>query len=277
FEGDSIEAVEVCSGLTFAEGPVWVDARGSLFFSDFQIGRADLNFTGRIVEYVPRGGCTTFLDDFGSNGLGLHSDGRVLACRHDDQTVSALDPASGELEVLVSDLDGTAFSSPNDVTMRSDGNLYFTDPAWQVGDRPELLPQRAYRRDPSGTVHVIDDIPRANGITLSPDETRLYVSDQGSVRVYDLADDGATGTSASFVSSGSDGMAVDCAGNLYITTGGEVRVFAPDGQALGAITLPGGADGTTNVAFGGADRLTLYITGPSALYAVGLAIPGWPF
>ncbi|MDH5671193.1 MAG: SMP-30/gluconolactonase/LRE family protein [Myxococcales bacterium] len=276
FEGASVTASEVCAGFTFTEGPVWVPSRGALLFSDFQIGMADQNYPGRIIEHRPGADCQVLVADIGANGLALAGDGRVLVCRHDLQVVGTLDPITLATDILIADYQGTAFSSPNDITVRSDGTVYFTDPAWQIGNRSERLPQRAYRRVPAGELHVIDDIPRANGITLSPDGGRLYVSNGDSVRAYALGEDGSTSTWSPFVDSGSDGMTVDCAGNLYITTAGVVRVHDPEATLLGEIQLPEGADTTTNVAFGGPERRTLFITGGSKLYAIDLAIPGWP-
>jgi len=177
--------------------------------------------------------------------------------------------------VLVPDFDGAAFNSPNDIAVRSDGNLYFTDPSYMLGNRTSELPMQAYRRDPSGALTVIDSAGNPNGITLSPDETQLYLSHLGgpnNVLVYDVDASGAVANPQPFANVGSDGMAIDCAGNLYVTQGG-VRVYDPSGALLGTLTAPGAA----NVAFGGPERKTLYITATATLFAVELAIPGLPY
>src|SRR5690606_27473374 len=140
-------------------------------------------------------------------------------------------------------------------------------------------PVRAYRRDPSGALTVIDEGTNTNGITLSPDETRLYLSHLGfggggnNVVVFDVDPSGALSAPQPFIPNlGSDGMAIDCAGNLYITSGG-VQIFNPEGEQIGSIDAPGAA----NVAFGGADRQTLFITANTELLAIELAIPGLPY
>src|SRR5690606_22920337 len=182
-------------------------------------------------------------------------------------------------EVLVADNNGLAFNTTNDVAVRSDGNLYFTDPDYLRGNRPAEQPVRAYRRDPNGVLSVIDEGVNANGITLSPDESRLYLSHFGGgggndVVVLDVDASGAVSGPAPFVNVGSDGMGIDCAGNLYITApGAGVQVYSPNAQLLG--TLP--VQGAANVAFGGEDRRTLFITAEESLFAVELAIPGLPY
>jgi gluconolactonase len=118
---------------------------------------------------------------------------------------------------------------------------------------------------------------RPNGVTLSPDHTLLYLSlidgDQDQILVYDVAEDGSTSNGRQFLATGSDGMAMDCAGNLYITNQG-VHVYSPEGILLGSLEV-----GTrpSNVAFGGADQQTLFITGETTLYAAVVDIPGFPY
>ena len=187
--------------------------------------------------------------------------------------------------VLVQDFEGQNFSSPNDVTVRSDGNIYFTDPAWQVGNRPENHPQSVYRRAPNGDlsgagvfnnrVEALDN-RRPNGISLSPDESLLYVavSDPNAILSYNLDAAGVPSASTTFINgTGSDGMAIDCAGNLYLTSNG-VQIYSPSGDSLGSISVTGS---TTNVAFGGPENKTLYITAGDSLYSVELNVPGFPY
>jgi len=261
--------------MTFAEGPVWFEDRQTLFFSDFQIANPLTNFNGRIMTHTPGSGCDVFIEDAGTNGLAIAPDGNLLGCRHVNQTVSIFDLTSREPSVLIADDDGASFNSPNDATLRSDGNLYFTDPNFLRGLRLPELPARAYRRDPSGTLTVIEEGSEANGINLSPDEQRLYLSHIGlrnDVVVFDVDASGAVGAPRPFIPIGSDGMAVDCAGNLYITPETGVLIFDPNGNLIGTIPLPGAA----NLAFGGPERRTLFITAAVALFSVELAIPGLP-
>jgi gluconolactonase len=261
----------VCVDLTFAEGTVWFAKRNQLFFSDFQIGTTD----GRIMSYTPGGACEAFIADAGTNGLAIAPDGNLLGARHADQTLTIFDLVTRAPNVLLADNAGAAFNSPNDVAVRSDGNIYFTDPDYLLAGRPSQQPTRAYRRDPSGALTVIDENGNSNGITLSPDESKLYLSHLGGpndILVFDVDAAGALSNAQPFADVGSDGMGIDCAGNLYISQGG-VRVFSPDGEPLGTIAAPGAA----NVAFGGPERRTLYIAAGTTLLAVELAIPGLPY
>lgn len=262
----------VCSEMTFTEGPVWFHERNTLFFSDFQLNNPAL---GRIMSFTPGGQCEELIATAGTNGLAIAPDGNLLGARHSDQTLTIFDLETQQPAVLVADNAGASFNSPNDIAVRSDGNLYFTDPTFLLGNRDSELPARAYRRDPSGALSVIDQTGNTNGITLSPDETRLYLSrlgGQSSIVVFDVDAAGAVSNPQPFVGGGSDGMVVDCAGNLYITQGG-VRVYDPEGELITTIAAPGAA----NVAFGGAERRTLYITAEDQLLAVELAIPGLPY
>lgn len=270
-------AAEVlCSDMTFTEGPVWFEERNTLFFSDFSIGEPDSNFNGPIMAFTPGGTCVAFIADAGTNGLAIAPDGNLLGCRHSDQTLTIFDLTTREPTVLVADNAGAAFNTTNDVAVRSDGNMYFTDPTYLLGNRDSEQPARAYRRDPSGVLSVIDQNGNTNGITLSPDETRLYLSHfgggQNNVIVFDVDASGAVSNPQPFIGVGSDGMVVDCAGNLYITQGG-VRVYDPDGELITTIAAPGAA----NVAFGGPERRTLFITAEDELLSIELAIPGLPY
>lgn len=267
----------ICTGMTFIEGAVWFQERNTLFFSDFQIRDAASNFNGRILSYTPGGACQEFIASSGTNGLVIGLDGNLLGARHSDQTLTRFDLETKQTSVLVPNFNGSPFNSPNDIAIRSDGNLYFTDPNYMLGNRTSVLPMQTYRRDPSGALSVIDTAGSPNGITLSPDETHLYLSHLGGpndVVVFDVDASGAISNRQPFANVSSDGMAIDCAGNLYTTqaqTG--VTVFDPNGNRLGTLAAPGAA----NVAFGGPDRKTLFITATGTLFAVELAIPGLPY
>jgi gluconolactonase len=267
----------VCTGMTFTEGAVWFDSLQTLFFSDFAIGNAASNFDGPIMAYTPGGACDVFIPNAGTNGLAIAPDGNLLGARHSTQTLTLFDLDTRTPSVFVADNGGLAFNSPNDIAVRSDGNIYFTDPDYMLGNRTSEQPTRAYRRDPAGALTVIDEGADANGITLSPDESRLYLAHLGGGRsdvvVFDVDASGALGEPQPFINNaGSDGMVVDCAGNLYVTQGG-VRVYSPEGDLIGTLAAPGAA----NVAFGGPERRTLYITATANLLAVELAIPGLPY
>jgi gluconolactonase len=264
----------VCTGMTFTEGAVWFASLNTLFFSDFTVS----NFAGpsRILSFTPGGQCQEFIPNAGTNGLVIAPDGNLLGARHGDQTLTIFNLMTKEASVLVADNGGLAFNSPNDIAVRSDGNLYFTDPSYLRGNRAQEQPTRAYRRDPAGALTVIDEGGNTNGITLSPDESRLYVSHLGggnNILAFDVDASGALSNQQTFAANtGSDGMGIDCAGNLYVTQNG-VQVFSPQGQQIGTIPAPGAA----NVAFGGPERRTLFITATTQLLAVELAIPGLPY
>jgi gluconolactonase len=259
----------LCTGMTFTEGAVWFAERNTLFFSDI------VNGAGRIMSFTPGGMCQEFITNSGTNGLAIAADGNLLAARTGDRTITLFDLTTKQPTVLVPNNGGLAFNAPNDVALRSDGNLYFTDPNYMGGMAQQ--PTRAYRRDPSGALTVIDEGGNSNGITLSPDESKLYLSHIGgganNVLVFDVDAAGALSPPRPFLpNTGSDGMGIDCAGNLYISNGG-VQVFSPDGNQLGTIPAPGAA----NVAFGGPEGKTLYITARTTLLSIELAIPGLPY
>jgi gluconolactonase len=275
----ALDASLVQGGFGFLEGPVWLESQGVLLFSDMDFASpGEQGPSARIVSLRPPMQFDVIAPQANSNGLALAADGSVIACSHDLQDVTRLDPGDGSRTPLELRYMGQRFNSPNDLTARSDGTIYFTDPDWQLGPRTsETGITGVYRVDPSGAVWLVDDeLDRPNGIALSQDERTLYVGSAGDdVIAYSVAADGTVGEGDVFASPGaSDGMGVDCAGNLYVTSGSAVHVFAPDGNPLGQIELAGEP---SNVAFGGADRRTLYITAGSSLYSIELTIPGLPY
>ena len=189
--------------------------------------------------------------------------------------------------MLADKFEGKRFNSPNDVAVRSDGTLWFTDPPWGLNEPPELPGHWVFKLDrKSGKLEVlIKDLAMPNGIVFSPDETRLYVADTGGhpkhpdpkyhkmaagVHCYDITPDGKLGEKRFKIDQGSDGMAVDVEGNIY-TTDGDVHIFDPDGKPLGSIDVP---EGPANVCFGGDDFKTLFITARTSLYSVRMKHPG---
>jgi gluconolactonase len=264
----------LCNGMTFTEGAVWFADRNTLFFSDFNLQNP---LAGRIMSFTPGGQCSEFIANSGTNGLVIGPDGNLLAARHSDQTITSFDLETQQPTVVVANNGGLAFNSPNDIAVRSDGNFYFTDPDFLIGNRMSQQPQATYWVDPSGALTVIDTTASPNGIALSPDENRLYLATfggGGNVVVFDVAADGSVGDPQTLIAgTGSDGMVVDCAGNLYLTGGPGVQIFSPEGQPIGTIN----AQGAANLAFGGPDQQTLFITATTQLLSVDLAIPGLPY
>jgi gluconolactonase len=264
------------------EGPVWIG--DSLYFSEMQNGSLPL---ARILKIAPGGVVSVAVADSGSNGMA--TDGtNLFAAVHKDGSISQVTLPSGPDVPIISKYMGNRFISPNDLAIRSDGTIYFSDPNYQNNTNP--APQTAQRLywvtpAPARTVSVIADSPNPpNGVTLSPDEKTLYVSG-GGLKKFTVMTDGSVGPGSDFVvGSGGDGMVVDCAGNLYVAgnPGNGIRVYAPAGTLTGTITVDTGGATPTNVAFGGTDHKTLYITaqgndGQRGVFSIALNVPGYPY
>jgi gluconolactonase len=249
--------------FAFIEGPVWVASQGKLFFSDNAAPE-------RIWVLTPPSTTPAlFLENSGSNGLAVDSNDQLLVADQVQMRITRIDPAAGTPSPTM--VVSTGSAKPNDLVMRSDGSIYFSDPQMARG---------VYHVSPSGTVSAAVTVVGApNGIVLSPDEKKLYVADvqNREIRVFNLGADGAIDAASAMLfatATGNtvDGMAMDCAGNLYASTGTGVEVFSPTSAPLG--TIPTGE--ASNATFGGADRKTLYVTSRSVLKAVTLAVPGLP-
>jgi gluconolactonase len=272
-------AQPIKSGFVFLEGPVWIAEKGWLLFSDMDMNMGGPNGPpSRIRRLTPPSTFDVFAEDGNSNGLALDREGRVLACTHDMQTLSRFAVETGAREPLALTYMDKHFNSPNDLTVRSDGTVYFTDPDWQSAGRPnETMMTGVYRMTPDGDVELVEGgLQKPNGITLSLDEKTLYVGSTGSeIWKYPVNADGSVGQKSMFAQPGaSDGLGIDCAGNLYVTGGNAVKVFAPSGMMLGMISVAGS---TSNVAFGGRDRKTLFITAGNTLYSIAMPVPGLPY
>ena len=265
------------------EGPVWLSASTTLLFSDITF--QDPVPPSQLLKLTPPSTVAPYLADSGTNGIAVDSAGVVYACSQKVQGIVKLEGTT--LSTVVNTYDSKHFNSPNDLVIRSDGTIYFTDPDYQLGNRTsETGKKGVYRVTPSGTVSVVDDtFEEPNGITLSPDETVLYVGDypRNAVRSFMVAADGSTSGRRDFVTvTAPDGFTTDCLGNLYVASGspgnaqpgngGTVEVISPTGNKLGSVTV---APKTSNVAFGDAGGKTLYITAGKALYALDMNLPGY--
>lgn len=267
------------TGFHLYEGPVWLD--GNLYISDF---RTTEGFPSRILRFTPEEGLSVALEDSGTNGLGLDASGqRLLGARHKSKSVVQFSSDLASLEELARQYQGKPFNSPNDLVMRSDGHLYFTDPNFQAGEKAHQQATNVYRVSPAGEVTVVDSsIKNPNGISISPDERILFVSgnlEAGYVKRYPIAEDGSVGDGEIVVPvvKVPDGMVLDCAGNLYVTehTNRRIRVVTAEGEELGVIV---GLDhNVTNVAFGGPQRNILYITMAGGLAKVAMPLAGLPY
>ncbi len=254
------------------EGPVWID--DTLYFSDFTFSQG---FPSRVQALRPDGTFATAIDNSGSNGLAVGKDGLLLAATHDRKAISRYNQKTGEREILVNEFEGNPFNSPNDLTESDAGIIYFTDPAYQRDAAPGGQEKtRVYQFDGKAVTVIDDTIENPNGISLSPDQKTLYVAGGTVLRAYPL-ESGAVGEGRDILNVDTpDGMAVDCAGNLYVTehTKQHIRVVTPAGEEIANIKVDANI---TNAAFGGPERKTLFITGAGAVWKVELGIAGLPY
>ena len=240
---------------------------------------------------MPGSAATVFADNDGTNGLAILPDGDLVGAIHIDGSVCRVPLASpNSLQTIAFQYMGARFNAPNDLAVRSDGNIYFSDP--DANQAPTPHPQaktRVYRISPlpDSIVSVVDDtLSQPNGVTLSLDENTLYVSGPGLYK-YAVMADGSVGPQQPAVAnppmySGSDGMVFDCAGDLYVANNSVISVInLATGNKIGDITVTGnGIQAVSNVAFGGADHKTLFITtlgGTPGVFSVAMPLPGMPY
>ena len=274
----------IATSFQFTEGPVWHPAglgadwaspasAGYLLFSDIP---AD-----RIYKWSPDGGLEVFRQPSGnSNGLTFDRQGRLIACEHGTRRVSRTE-LNGTVIPLATHYQGRRLNSPNDVVVKSDSSIYFTDPPYGVQpDEQELDFHGVFRIAADGTLALlIDDFDRPNGLAFSPDESILYIDDttRRHVRAFDVLPDGTLANGRVFADmqssaiGGPDGMKLDVEGNLYSTGPGGTWLFDPEGNHLGTLITP---EKPANLAFGDADRRTLYITARTSVYRVRTRLPG---
>jgi gluconolactonase len=256
--------------FAFTEGPA-VDASGNVFFTDQP--------NDRILKWSVDGKLSTFLQPCGrSNGLYFDKEGNLLACADLNNQLWSIDP-KGQVTVLVKDYKGKLLNAPNDLWIRPEGGIYFTDPFykrayWNRGPM-EQDGQCVYYLSPDrkALTRVADDLVQPNGIIGTPDGKRLYVADIGARKtyVYDINKDGTLSNKKLFCEMGSDGMTIDDEGNVYLTGRG-VTVFDSSGKKIKQIDIP--EPWTANVCFGGKDRKTLFITASKGLYAIRMRVKG---
>jgi gluconolactonase len=263
---------QIATGFQFTEGPIW-RPEGYLIFSDIP--------ASRMYRWDPSGAVTVWREPSGnSNGLTLDREGRLIACEHGNRRVSRTE-ADGTVVTLADRYNDRRLNSPNDVVVKSDGAIYFTDPPYGIQPEQQEQPYNGvYRIRTDSTLELLaDDLERPNGLAFSPDESVLYIDDSARrhVRAFDVRPDG-TLTNSRVVADmdhpqpGSpDGMKIDEAGYLYVTGATGVWVFEPDGACLGVIVTP---ERPANCAWGDADRRTLYITARTSIYRVRVTAPG---
>lgn len=247
----------VSEGYGFTEGPVWMPGEGILF-SDIP------------ADTIYRGDKTVYRNPSGqSNGLALDRQGRLITCEHGTRRVARTEK-DGSTSVLAGSYQGKKLNSPNDLVIRSDGAIFFTDPPYGIEEgQAELGFSGVYLIDPRGGLTLLfDEFKRPNGLALSPDEKTLYLGDSGAgiIHVFDVAGDGTLSNGRLFAKCpGPDGMKIDEQGRLWTTAGDGVRVYAPNGSLLETIAFP---EKPANCGFGGEDGAVLYVTARQGLYRV---------
>jgi gluconolactonase len=266
--------------FTNIEGPVWMG--DALYVSEIASGPNPP--PSRVLKITAEGQVSVAIaPDSGTNGLAVSPQGELFGALHKDGSISKLSLSGGAATPVVSMFEGKRFGSPNDLTFHTNGTLYFSDPSWQApGPNPQSA-TRAYRVPAGGQPLAIEVLEQPNGMTLSKNQDFLYIGG-GQLKKYPVMADGSLGAGTAFrmdgAQGGSDGMVIDCADNLY-STGDGVTVYSPAGVELGKISV-NGITSVTNVAFGGADHKTLYITSQGTqqargLWRVAMNIPGMPY
>ena len=274
--GQRVVAPEVtverlAGGFAFAEGPT-CDADGNVLFTDQP--------NNRILKWSTEGRLSTFLQPAGrANGMCFAPGGELIACADENTALWSIAP-DGTTTVVLDSYGSRALNGPNDVWVRPDGALYFTDPfyprPWWAHDTMPQDGQHVYflSADRKRLMRVTTDLTKPNGIIGTPDGTSLFVSDIEANQTfrYDIAPDGNLSSKTLVVEQGSDGMTLDDQGHLYLTGDG-VMVFDPDGRQIDHIRIPD-EKWTANVAFGGRDRQTLFITASTGLYGLRMRVRG---
>ena len=262
---------KLAGGFEFTEGPT-CDPEGNLFFTDQP--------NNRILKWSVDGRLSTFLQPAGrANGMYFDLAGHLIACADENNQLWSIAPDGG-VRVLVNEYAGKRLNGPNDVWVRPDGAIYFTDPfyerSWWTHDTMPQDGQHVYflSADRRELVRVIDDLVKPNGIIGTPDGKILYVADISAGRTYryDIAPDGRLAGKTLAVDQGSDGMTLDDEGNLYLTGEG-VGIFDQAGRQIERILVPD-ERWTANVSFGGKGRQMLFITASTGLYAVATHVTG---
>jgi len=266
----------LAEGFRWLEGPVWFADHNCLLFSDIP--------NNCIMRWTEAGVTLFRTPSHFSNGQTRDRQGRLITCCHQTGAVIRTE-FDGRITVLVDSYEGKRLNAPNDIVVKSDDSIWFTDPHYGIntdyegGKRAAELPPRLYRLDPAGALHIAaDDFEGPNGLCFSPDESLLYVTDTGRqfvpdsprhIRVFALDADGATLASSRIFHKiepgAADGIRCDLVGNIWSSAADGVHCLAPDGTLLGKILVP---ETVANLTFGGRHLSRLFICAGQRLYAI---------
>lgn len=269
---------QLATGFDWVEGPVWFGDAGCLLFSDIP--------NNRILRWTPETGISTYRAPSNyANGHTRDRQGRLISCEHGTRRVTRTEH-DGSITVIADGFDGKKLNSPNDVVVKSDGTIWFSDPHYGIMTNYEgfageqELPCVVYRANPeTGALDVmVKDMNCPNGLAFSPDESLLYVADTGRmfsqdaqhIRVYDCAADGSLSGGRHFHTiepGAADGIRLDSDGNIWSSAADGVHCISPSGTLMGKILVP---ELVSNICFGGRAKHELYITATTSLYRVTL-------
>ena len=266
---DQIKVERAADKLHFAEGPVW-SHEGWLLFRDVP--------PSRIMKFVPGEGARVFREDsHGATGNALDSQGRLYTCETHARRVTRTD-RKGKIDVIADKFEGKRLNAPNDVTVRHDNHVYFTDPAFgSQMDARELNFFGVYHITPKGELEIVAKPKgRPNGIALSPGGKVLYVgnSDEKKIYAYDLDKNGAPSSERALISAIEgipDGIRTDEKGNIYVAAKA-VLIYTPEGKLIRQVAL---SEKPSNLAFGDPDMQSLYVTARTSLYRLRVPVKGW--
>lgn len=277
--GSGAELEQLGTGFEFTEGATWDPRDSCLIFSDMP---------GNLMrKWSADGGVEAFRQPSNmANGNFFDREGRLITCEHATSRVVRMEP-DGSMTTLASHYGDKELNSPNDVIVRSDGSIFFTDPIYGRAEyyglprQQQLGVQGVYRIDADGCgPHLlVSDFDQPNGLSLAVDESKMYINDtpKGHIREFDVAPDGSLaggGVWAEVTGEGdgaTDGLTIDREGNLYTTGPRGIHVFGPDAICLGVIHVP---EVAANFTWGGDDLRTLFVTASSSLYRTRVKVPG---
>jgi len=264
----------LATGLGFTEGPVWTSQVGGyLLFSDIP--------NSRIYKWTAKEGLTIFREKSNqTNGNTRDNQGRLVSCEHESRRVTRTGK-DGSIIVLADSYNDKKLNSPNDLVVKSDGIIFFTDPPYGLpkGQIKEQDHHYVFRLNPQTKqlTALVSDFDMPNGLCFSPDEKKLYIADSGKphhIRVFDVTSENTLTNGRLFCTIDKgvpDGIRCDEHGNVVSTAGDGIHIFSPDGKLLGKIPVP---QTPANCCFGGQDNQTLFITARTALYSIHLNTAG---